>query len=78
MAEKMRVEDAMRAQAKLDGVNTIPSFFDENGHVRRPCDLNQEQRNALHDWLFSDKVDNVIGPALNDAKLAMLGAIKDR
>lgn len=78
MAVKAEVEAGMRAQAEKDGVETIPTFFDENGHLIKPSELNDEQSAALNRWLSDQKVVTVIGPALNDYKLAMLGEVKDR
>jgi hypothetical protein len=78
MSVKTEVEAEMRAQAKKDGVAGIPTFFDQDGHLIKPSELNDEQKGALGRWLHSPKVMGVIGPSLNDYKLAMLGEIKER
>jgi hypothetical protein len=78
IAVKTEVEAEMRAQAKKDGVDTIPTFLDQEGHLIKPSELNDEQKGALGRWLHSPKVMGVIGPSLNDYKLALLGEIKER
>jgi hypothetical protein len=78
MAVKAAEEAEMHEQAKKDGVVEIPTFFDQEGHLLKPSELNDEQKAALGRWLHSPKVIGVIGSSLNDYKLAMLGEIKER
>ena len=78
MAVKAEVEAGMWEQAKKDGADTIPTFFDQEGHLIKPSNLNDEQKAALSIWLHDDKVMRVLGPSLSDYKLAMLDEVKDR
>jgi hypothetical protein len=77
MAVKTAVEAELSELAKRRRDEDLHSCFDEQGSIIPIGQMDELQRLALDRWLGSDQVGNVIGPALNDASVEMIVAIKE-